>query len=212
MNLSKLLWTIAGFLGVIFAGVTGFVMFDRQEIEQKVTQMPIQNTEKQEEQKVVQLGAESTVIQSTSSVVAKSISATPSSVQKAKPTVSVSGDTLSQFKNITSWITTEDFVIWKNYYTFSQKINDALRAYPDGQMITISKRFNPNSIEQKKVIDAVFASLTKNNWKRIADSYATDFVRFDQYLYEKNNKPLVLTIEKIQFEKEQMVVQIDFLK
>jgi hypothetical protein len=139
---------------------------------------------------------------------------TPSSMQKPKPIVapSVSDDTLSQFKNITAWIITEDFVTWKNYYTFSQKINDLLRTYPDGQMITISKTFNPNSIEQKNTIDAVFVSLAQNNWKRIADSYATDFVRFDQYLYEKNSKPLVLTIEKTQFEKEQMIIQIDFLK
>lgn len=131
-----------------------------------------------------------------------------------KPTVNVSGgtDTFSQFKDIISWTTTEDSVIWKNYYTFSQKINDALRMYPNGQMITLSKTFNPNSIEQKNTIDAVFASLAQNNWKRITDSYATDLVRFDQYLYEKNSKPLILTIEKTQFEKEQMIVQIQFLK
>lgn len=139
---------------------------------------------------------------------------TAPSVQKPKPTVtaSVGIDTFSQFENITSWTVTEDFVVWKNYYALSQNINDRLKKYSDGQMVALSKTFNPNSIEQKNTIDAVFASLTQNNWKRIADSYATDFVRFDQYLYEKNSKPLILTIEKTQFEKEQMIVQIQFLK
>ena len=212
MNLSKLLWIIAGLLAVVLIAVTGYVFLGREEINSRVTEVSVQNIKKQEEEEVLQPRVESVVIQSTSSVVVKQNPASPSNIQKTKPTVSVSDDTLSQFKDIASWTTTEDFVIWKNYYTFSQKINDALRMYPDGQMITLSKTFNPNSIEQKNTIDAVFASLAQNNWKRITDSYATDLVRFDQYLYEKNSKPLILTIEKTQFEKEQMIVQIQFLK
>lgn len=105
----------------------------------------------------------------------------------------------------------EDFVFWKNYYSFNGEINDRLkRSYPDGQMITLDREFDLNSAEQKNTVDAIFSVLNQNKWKPIIVSYATptDLAQFDHFLYEKNGKPLVLMIEKSSRKNQTITIQL----